>query len=139
LADALWNRFSHFFVGTYERIKLPKREYVNFETGLLVVLFRLAFPCRITPQMTFHFKMSHAKICHTIKVMVNGLYQISQLYFSDISIWIPRMPLYADLIWDATSGAAINVFGFIDGTLKKTCRPIYNQRQAYSGISDIMV
>jgi hypothetical protein len=65
--------------------------------------------------------------------LVNGLYTISHLYFNDMSIWIPRMPLYSDLIWDATSGAATNVIGFIDGTLKKTCRPIHNQRQAYSG------
>jgi hypothetical protein len=69
--------------------------------------------------MTFHFKMNHLKICHTIKVMVNSLYQISQLYFIDISIWIPQMPLYADLIWDATSGAATNIFGFIDATLRE--------------------
>jgi hypothetical protein len=86
---------------------------------LLVVLFRLAWPSRITPMMTFHFLMSHVKICYTIKIMVNGWYAISHLYFNDMLIWIPRMSFYSDSIYDATSGAATNVVGFIDGTLKK--------------------
>jgi hypothetical protein len=79
--------------------------------------------------MTFHFLISHVKICNTIKLMVDGLYTISNLYFNDMSIWIPRMPLYSDLIWDVTSGAATDVIGFIDGTLKKTCWQIHTQRQ----------
>jgi DDE superfamily endonuclease len=62
-----------------------------------------------------------------------GLYSISQLYLSDLSIWIPRLPLYTELILDSTYGAATNVFGFIDGTLCRISCPTYIQRQAYSG------
>jgi nuclease HARBI1 len=65
--------------------------------------------------------------------MLNGIYEISQFYFNDLSIWLPRCQMYANLIYDATNGAACNIIGFIDGTLRCIARPTYNQRQAFSG------
>jgi DDE superfamily endonuclease len=129
----LRERFSIFFTGTYNKLVLPKQESIHFETALLLLLYRLAFPCRIYPDMHYKFLMSPTKISHGILVMLNSLYEISQLYFTDISIWLPRCQMYADLIYDQTNGAAYNVIGFIDGTLRRIARPTYNQRQAYSG------
>ena len=42
------------------------------------------------------------------------------------------MELYTDKVKD-NSGLLENVWGFIDGTLRKTARPTYYQKHAYSG------
>jgi hypothetical protein len=67
--------------------------------------------------------MSPTKISHAILVMLNALYGISQFYFTDISICLPRCQIYADLIYDATNCAAYNVIGFIDGKLLQIACP----------------
>jgi hypothetical protein len=133
MATTIWDYFSHHFNGNYERLNLLQRQYDHFETALLLLLYRLAFPTRIYPEMRFKFFMSTSKISESIKVMLFGMYEISQLYLDDISIWIPQLPLYTELISDATYGAAFNVFGFSDGMLCHIAHPTYNQRQAYSG------
>jgi nuclease HARBI1 len=44
-----------------------------------------------------------------------------------------QFPVYAEKITAKTGYAAINIWGLIDGMLKKTCRPTYFQKAAYSG------
>jgi hypothetical protein len=40
----LWEKFGDYFIdGTYERVILPNRNYIHFETGLLLSLFCLIF------------------------------------------------------------------------------------------------
>ena len=42
------------------------------------------------------------------------------------------MRFYAEAVHE--NGCPIDTcFGFIDGTLRQTCRPIYNQREVYNG------
>jgi hypothetical protein len=43
------------------------------------------------------------------------------------------MPYYAELISQKAGNAVQNVWGFIDGTLRRTCRPSRFQKLAYSG------
>jgi hypothetical protein len=43
------------------------------------------------------------------------------------------MPLYNELIREKCGGAMTHVWGFIDGTLRRICRPTNDQRVAYSG------
>ena len=47
------------------------------------------------------------------------------------TIWHNRMPYYSRLISNKTRGIATNIWGFIDGTIRKTCRPIYHQHLVY--------
>ena len=47
-------------------------------------------------------------------------------------IWHHRMPYYAELISNKTGGVARDIWGFIDGTIRKTARPIYHQRTVYT-------
>ena len=47
-------------------------------------------------------------------------------------IWHPRMPYYAELISNKTGGVARDIWGFIDGTIRKTTRPIYHQQTVYT-------
>ena len=46
-------------------------------------------------------------------------------------IHLRRMPLFASKIY-AKCGLFDNVWGYIDGTLRKTCRPAYFQTHIYS-------
>ena len=40
-------------------------------------------------------------------------------------IWHQRMPYYAELISNKTRGVTRDIWGFIDGTIHKTTRPLY--------------
>ena len=42
------------------------------------------------------------------------------------------MPYYSQLISNKTRGIATNIWGFIDSTIRKTCRPIYHQHLVYT-------
>ena len=48
------------------------------------------------------------------------------------NIWHHRMPYYAELISNKTGGVARDIWGFIDGTIRKTARPIYHQWTMYT-------
>ena len=50
----------------------------------------------------------------------------------DSMVWQHRMPYYAQLIEQKTEGLMDRVWGFIDGTIRKTARPIYHQRSVYT-------
>jgi hypothetical protein len=78
LSTMLWDYFKGFFDGSYEVIQLPERYTIHFETGLLLCLFRMAYPCRITKTMTYGFKMNHTKICIALKYFFDKFYHISQ-------------------------------------------------------------
>lgn len=62
------------------------------------------------------------------------LYQVALQYLSNPSIFQHRFPFYSDLIANK-SRAVEKIWGFIDGTLRETARPIRFQRAAYSGQS----
>ena len=42
------------------------------------------------------------------------------------------MPNFAELIQNKTDGVAENIWGFINGTIRKTSRPVYHQRVVYT-------
>ena len=48
------------------------------------------------------------------------------------NIWHHKMPNYAELIANKTRGVARDIWGFIDGTICKTSRPIYHQQNVYT-------
>jgi hypothetical protein len=112
LSTMIWDYFKDFFDGSYEVIQLPEWYTIHFETGILLCLFHLAYPCCITPTMTYGFKKSHTKICIALKYFFNKFYQISQLYMADINIWTDRIPYFAELDEDKTKGLVSNVFCF---------------------------
>ena len=53
-------------------------------------------------------------------------------YFSNPDIFAHKMEIYSQKIYEK-NGVLNNLWGFIDGTLRKTARPVYFQRHAYSG------
>ena len=42
------------------------------------------------------------------------------------------MPYFAELIQNKTDGVAENIWGFIDGTICKTSRPVFHQKVVYT-------
>ena len=69
----------------------------------------------------------------TINHFMLKFYDISTLYLSNITIWVPRIPHMAKQVENKTDGLVNNIYSFIDGTVRKICRPKYHQKQCYSG------
>jgi hypothetical protein len=133
LAEKLWPLTKDFLDGTYENICIGNRNYVHFETGLLLCLYRLSYPKRIRPDLERRFGMSPTRISLALRTFMEALYEVAQPYFSNAKIWKSHMAYYASLIKKKTGGVSTIVWGFIDGTLRKTCRPTYHQKLLYSG------
>lgn len=132
LADLLWVRLGANFDGTKEHIVVANRYKVPFETGLLLVLYRFSHPHTIHFEMEAFFGMRKSHISAAIGTFVSVLYNFAYRFLNNPAIFKPRMPVYAALI-KAKIGIVNNVWGFIDGTLRKICRPTYHQRLLYSG------
>ncbi len=133
ICKLLWPRLNEYFIGEYDKIHLAHRHYVHFETGMLMLLYRLAFPKRLRPEMEIRFSCNKTKISETIKTFALAIRQLATKYFSDITIWKNHVESLAKLISVETEGVVNNVFGFIDGTFRPTCRPSRHQKIAYSG------
>jgi len=133
IADLLWDRMSFFLDGDQNDIVCANRYHCPYETGFLLVLYRLSRPRRLVLDMEKYFCMRKSHMSACIKTFMHAFYQMSTRYFTDVSIWKPRMDLYATLISQKAKCEGIRVWGFIDGTVRKTCRPSRFQRLAYSG------
>ena len=56
-----------------------------------------------------------------------ALYHVSLPYLSNPSIWHQQMPYFAELIKGKTGYVIDSLWGFIDGMIRKTDHPLYNQ------------
>ena len=133
ICKLLWPRLQEYLVGTYNKIYLPHRHYVKFETGMLMLLYRLVFPTRLRPEMENRFLCNKSKISATIRTFALAVQELASKYFLDITIWKNHVEYLAHLVSVKTDGVVKNVFGFIDGTLRAMCRPTRHQKIAYSG------
>jgi hypothetical protein len=66
--------------------------------------------------------------------MVNALYFVAKQYLlKSPEIFRHRMEYYAERIANKCGWLVHTVWGFIDGTLRRTCCPLYFQKLLYSG------
>lgn len=133
IADRLWPKLGMLLDGDKESIKCSYKYQCPYETGLLLTLFRLSRPRRIRPEIEKYFGMRKSKVSAVVATFINAIYELAIPYFSNPSIFQHRFPFYAQLIQNKSRLGGLGVWGFIDGTLRKTCRPSYFQRLAYSG------
>jgi hypothetical protein len=133
MATLLWPKISLYLEGAKEEIKCINRYVCHYETGLLLCLFRLSRPRRLRPEMEKYFSMRKSKISAIISTFMDAMYNVAVSYLSDPSIFRHRFEFYNRLIQKKTNLVALKLWGFIDGTLRKTCRPSDFQRIAYSG------
>jgi hypothetical protein len=132
LENLLWPQLAVDLPGVREDVVVKNKYRVPFETGLLLVLYRFVQPHKVHGDMETFFGMRRSHICATISTFVNVLYNFSFKFLNNPAIYKPRMPMYVALI-EQKIGIVDNIWGFIDGTLRKTCRPTAHQRIVYSG------
>jgi nuclease HARBI1 len=131
-SDLLWTRLDGHLNGLKESVAVENRYRVPYETGILILLYRLARPHTLHCDMEGFFGMRKSHLSAAFRTFVDVLYLFAFTFLNDPSIYKPQMPAYAALI-EAKIGIINNIWGFIDGTLRKICRPTYHQRLLYSG------
>ena len=133
LSALLWPRISMHLNGEYERIVCENRYTIPFECGLLILLYRFSRPTRIRPDMERFFGMRKSKLSSIILTFARAIYEVANRYLNNPQIMSTRWEFLAKLVREKSNGAVHGVWGFIDGTLRKSCRPSRFQRLAYSG------
>ena len=93
----------------------------------------MARPWQVRPKMKQLFGMQLLHISSIISMFLEATYQVAHPYLSDPSFFHEQMPYYASLIKEKFNHAVSNAWGFIDGTIRRTCRQSFFQRLAFSG------
>ena len=133
IANLLWPRISHFIEGNQQSIKLQNGYRAPYETGILLVLFRLSRPRRLRPDIEKYFGMRRSHLSALISTMMEALYNVALPYLSSAAVHANRIPYYADCVANKCGHLVTNVWGFIDGTLRKIGHPVLLQKHMYSG------
>ena len=87
IANRLWPKMELYLEGTRDKILVQNRYTVDYETGFLLLLFRLSRPRRLRPEMETYFKMRKSHISATLNTFINALYCVALPYLSDPSIF----------------------------------------------------
>lgn len=132
MADQLWPRLSIFLGPNRENITLQNRYHAPFETCLLLYLFKMSRPRRLLEDCESMFGMRKSHLSSAILTFAKGLFCLAIKYLLDPRIWHGRMPYYAQLIANSTNGLMQNIWGFVDGTIRRTSRPIRYQHLCYT-------
>ena len=132
LATLIWVRFELIIEGTYDAVRVINKYVAPFETGLMIVLARLSRPRRLRGDLERLFGMRKSHLSAVLSTFSKKIYNIAYPYLSNPNIYLNRIALYASII-HRKCGLVDTVWGFIDGTLRPTCRPTRFQRLAYSG------
>jgi hypothetical protein len=131
IADQLWPRLSPFLGNDKDKILVANRYSAPYETCFLVYLFKMARPNRLRPECERMFAMRKSRLSAMINTFGSALFCLSQMYLLDPTIWHGRMEYYGSKIGEKC-GLFDNVWGFIDGTIRRTCRPIRYQNLVYT-------
>ncbi len=96
-----------------------------------MVLHRLAYPNRLC-DLVWYFGCSEYKISTIVNETISFLCWQHEMVMNDcFAPWLDHIQM-ADII--SQKGCPLsNVWGFIDGTLMRTCHPKYNQEVLFSG------
>ena len=135
ILGTIWPRMKDYFGETRDRggIVFDKGRYCcPYEALLLMVLFRFSRPWRVRKEMEAFFGIRQSKISAAVHAMVDALHSLVVRYLDDPRIFHFRMQYCAECI-QRKCGLAATTWGFIDGTLRKTCCPSYFQKLPYSG------
>ena len=120
------------FDGNKSSIQCKNRYTTHFETGMIVLLYRMSRPRRLHPEMEQSLKIWKSKLSSIIQTISRAQYKFTIPFLSGATLWHHRMPYYAQLIRQKTYGLMDCVWGFIDGTIRKTARPVYHQRSLFT-------
>lgn len=94
---------------------------VSGREAVCVLLYRLAFPCRLK-DMRLVFGLSDLCICETFNWMLHFLdHRWGFLLSLDVGLLVPKLRAFAEAVYN--SGCPLtNCWGFIDGTVRGIAR-----------------
>ena len=117
-----------------EEIKCYNGLKITGTTALCALLKRFAYPCRYL-DMISRFGLAVPQLCMITNQMMNFVYDTwSHLLHSFNQEWLSPQNLerYCQVIHN--HGAPLNnCWAFVDGTVRRVCRPGSNQRVLYNG------
>ena len=102
------------------------------EEGLLLLLRRLAYPCRWIDLVDM-FGLFVCEMSTLFAFMVHHVYDTFGQRLLDIDVWVPHLPSFRDAIVRRGAPSPLNVWCFVDGTLRGMCRPSQGQESQFSG------
>ena len=89
-------------------------------------------PQHLRPDMEHELKMRKSKLSSILRTFSTTLHQFTTPYLNDVTLWLHRMPYYAMLIQQKMEGLMDCIWDFIDGTIRRTARPLYHQQSIYT-------
>ncbi|GAU93734.1 hypothetical protein RvY_05626 [Ramazzottius varieornatus] len=131
--EALFQLLEAF--GIPDVVRTPSRDSATGLEALCIVLRRLAYPNRWL-EMRKMFGRSHSSLNRLFHATLRVIDRSSKVLKTWDHSWLKEddFEIYADSI-AAKGGPGVirDVFAFIDGTARPICRPIFYQRQMFSG------
>jgi hypothetical protein len=122
VAQKLWPLMQLHLEGDYDRIHLQNRYTLPFKMCFMLLLYHLAAPHRIQPDMECFFGIQKLKVSAALNTFIDAL-----PYLSNPALFLQhRFHLYSKQIFDKCNAANM-MWGFIDGTLRNVCRPTHFQ------------
>jgi hypothetical protein len=122
-----------FVAGSTDLVKVKNQYTILYETWLLMLIYWLSHPHRVWCDMEVKFGQRWGFISGVCGTFIDALYAIALPYFSDPGLSHHRFLVYTENIAEKTGYTAINVWGFINRTLKKMCWPTHSKKQPTVG------
>ena len=80
ICQEVWPCMRHLFVGTRMSIKCQNQYNARFETGMIILLYRMSHPRHLHPDMEHELKMRKSKLSSIICTFSAALYQFTTPY-----------------------------------------------------------
>jgi DDE superfamily endonuclease len=133
VANLLWPRLSPYLQSEDpEKIYVGNRYVAHYETCFCAYLYKMSFPNRLRGHGEQFFCIRKSKLSAMIRFFGDALVHLALQYLSNVIIWQPYMEYYAAAIERKCGGLIPNIWGMIDGTIRRTCRPVRFQRLMYT-------
>ena len=99
------------------------------EEGLLLLLRRLASPCRLV-DLIDEFGLFESELSFLFNWTLDFIFDNFGHLLDDVSMWLPHIPNFADAV-NRRSGVPLNAWSFVDGTIRSIARPTVGQQSQF--------
>ena len=87
VCNKLWPRMRHLFEGSKNSIQCENRYNTHFETGMIVLLYRMSWPWHLHPEMEQSLKMRKSKLSSIIHTFSAALYKFATPFLNGAILW----------------------------------------------------
>ena len=113
-----------------DTIRLKNRCLIPGMEALCVVLYRLSYPSRLTDLMEA-FARSESVVSRIVSHMINFIFNRYSQLLRTLQHPSTNLNEMAELVGNVSP--LKNCIGFIDGTVRAICRPVYDHETMYNG------